>query len=132
MATTTAAQRRTEARIEYESFLQECPSRDLLQTLGGKWLALVLAALGHGEMRYNAIIRRVAGISPKMLTHTLRALERDGLATRTVTPTVPVQVDYALTPLGEDLLTVVMHMKSWAETNVSSIQSARERYDSVS
>lgn len=129
MATTTAAQRRAEARSEYESFLEECPSRDLLQTLGSKWVPLVLAALGDGEMRYNAISRRVAGISPKMLTQTLRTLERDGLVSRTVTPTVPVQVDYGLTRLGEDLLTVVVQMKSWAESNVASIQTARAQYD---
>ena len=80
-------------------------------------------------MRYNAIARRVAGISPKMLTQTLRTLERDGLVSRTVTPTVPVQVDYRLTPLGEDLLTVVLQMKSWAESHVPSIHTARVQYD---
>lgn len=129
MTTRTAAAQRDEERRGFESFLAQCPSRDLLETLGSKWVTLVLAALEHGALRYNAILRRVAGVSPKMLTQTLRTLERDGLITRTVTPTVPVTVTYDLTSLGHDLLTVVLGVKVWAEAHVEVIQSAREAYD---
>lgn len=131
MPTTTAAQQRDDARSEFNSFLELCPSRELLGALGSKWVALVLASLGEGPLRYNAIARTVAGISPKMLTHTLRALERDGLVTRTVTPSVPVQVDYALTPLGRDLLSVVMGLKDWAEKHIGDIQQTRQAYDAA-
>ncbi|NUR57567.1 MAG: helix-turn-helix transcriptional regulator, partial [Catenulispora sp.] len=129
MPTQTAAQKRADARRAFESFLAECPSRDLLATIGGKWVTLTLAALEHGPQRYNALRRRIAGISPKMLTQTLRTLERDGLIGRTVTPSVPVQVDYELTPLGTELLAVVLMVKSWAEANVATIQAARAEYD---
>jgi len=90
---------------------------------------LTLAALEHGPQRYNALRRRIAGISPKMLTQTLRTLERDGLIARTVTASVPVQVDYQLTPLGTQLLAIVLTVKSWAEANVEAIQTARATYD---
>jgi len=127
--TQTAAEKRAEARRAFESFLAECPSRDLLATIGGKWVTLTLAALEHGPLRYNALLRRIAGISPKMLTQTLRTLERDGLIGRTVTASVPVQVDYELTPLGVQLLAIVLTVKSWAEANVEAIQYARAAYD---
>lgn len=129
MPTQTVVQKRAEARRAFESFLAECPSRDLLATIGGKWVTLTLAALEHGPQRYNALHRRIAGISPKMLTQTLRTLERDGLISRTVTASVPVQVDYQLTPLGTQLLTIVLTVKSWAEANVEAIQTARATYD---
>ena len=129
MPTQTVAQKRADARRAFESFLAECPSRDLLGTIGGKWVTLTLAALEHGPQRYNALLRRIAGISPKMLTQTLRMLERDGLIGRTVTASVPVQVDYQLTALGEELLTIVLTVKSWAEANVEAIGHARARYD---
>jgi DNA-binding HxlR family transcriptional regulator len=127
--TQTAAQQRADARRAFESFLAECPSRDLLETIGSKWVTLTLAALGPGTQRYNALQRRIAGISPKMLTQTLRTLERDGLVSRTVTASVPVQVDYRLTPLGEQLLTIVLTVKAWAEANIEAIQHARSVYD---
>lgn len=129
MPTTTAAQRRDQARDAFESFLAQCPSRDLLGTLGSKWVTLVLASLETGPQRYNAIRRRVAGVSPKMLTQTLRTLERDGLVLREVTPAVPVQVEYELTPRGVDLLAVVLQLKTWAESNISGIEGARAEYD---
>lgn len=129
MPTQTVAQKRDQARQEFESFLAQCPSRDLLGTLGSKWVTLVLAALEHGALRYNEISRRVAGISPKMLTQTLRTLERDGLVLRSITAAVPVQVDYELTPLGEDLLQLVLQLKRWAEGHIATIERAREDYD---
>lgn len=130
MPTTTAAQRREQAKTAYDAFFAECPSRQLLDRLADKWVALVLAALAEeGTMRYSALARRLAGVSQKMLTQTLRSLERDGLVTRTVTPTVPVTVDYDLTPLGASLDGIMRHLKGWAEGHMDEVRSAREEYD---
>lgn len=130
MATMTAAQHRDQAKVTYDAFMAQCPSRQLLDRLSDKWVALVLAALAdEGTMRYSQLSRRLAGVSQKMLTQTLRALERDGLVTRTVTPTVPVTVDYDLTPLGVSLNRVVREVKAWAEAHMDDVHAAREQYD---
>ncbi len=129
MPTTTAAQRRETAKIEYDAFLAACPSRQLLDTLSDKWSSLVLAALADGPRRYSDLGRTIAGVSQKMLTQTLRGLERDGILARTVTPSVPVRVDYALTPLGNSLLPVMRAVKDWAEGNIERVMTARDAYD---
>ncbi|MFF6982611.1 winged helix-turn-helix transcriptional regulator [Streptomyces sp. NPDC008343] len=130
MPTMTAAQRREEARIAYDAFLKSCPTNQLLDRLSDKWVSLVVAALSAGPMRYSDLGRKIAGVSPKMLTQTLRSLERDGLLTRTVTPSVPVRVDYELTPLGHGLALLLTAVKDWAETHFDEVHQARERYDS--
>ncbi|MEU9479239.1 helix-turn-helix domain-containing protein [Streptomyces sp. NPDC048191] len=129
MATTTAAQRRAQARADYDAFLRECPTNQLLGRLSDKWVSLVVAALAAGPMRYSDLARRIAGVSPKMLTQTLRTLERDGIVSRTVTPSVPVRVDYALTPLGAGLAGLLTAVKAWAEAHFEEVREARERYD---
>lgn len=129
MATTTAAQRRHQAKQAYDVFMAECPTRRLLDSLSDKWMGLVLCALGEGTRRHSELARRIAGVSQKMLTQTLRTLERDGLVTRTITPMVPVRVDYALTPLGRNLLPVMVAMKRWAETHMDEVDAARRDYD---
>jgi len=129
MATATAAQRRRKARDEYDAFLAVCPSRQLLDRLADKWVSLILCALADGEQRYSEIARTIAGVSQKMLTQTLRNLERDGILIRSITPAVPVRVSYRLTPLGESLLPVTRAIKSWAEEHMSEVQAARRRYD---
>ena len=143
MRTMTAAEKRAQAKIEYDAFLAGCPSRQLLDQISNKWVALVLAALGSdgpdqpgvestGEpraMRYSELSRRLAGVSQKMLTQTLRSLERDGLLTRTVTPTVPLTVTYELTDLGHSLQQVMATLKTWAETHMDQILANREEYD---
>jgi DNA-binding HxlR family transcriptional regulator len=143
MPKTTAAQRRAQAKLEYDAFLASCPSRQLLDRISDKWVALVLAALGSDgprrpgddrleaprAMRYSELARRLSGVSQKMLTQTLRALERDGLVTRTVTPTVPVTVTYELTELGLSLHQVVRALKDWAEAHMDLVHANRERYD---
>ena len=129
MATTTAAQRREQARTEYDAFLRSCPTNQLLGRLSDKWAGLVVSALAAGPMRYSDLGRKIAGVSPKMLTQTLRSLERDGILSRTVTPSVPVRVDYALTPLGTSLAGLVTAVKEWAETHFDEVRAARERYD---
>ncbi|MGW6734571.1 winged helix-turn-helix transcriptional regulator [Streptomyces sp. NPDC055013] len=130
MPTMTAAQRREEARIAYDAFLKSCPTNQLLDRLSDKWVSLVVAALSTGPMRYSDLGRKIAGVSPKMLTQTLRSLERDGLLTRKVTPSVPVRVDYELTPLGHGLALLLTAVKDWAETHFDEVREARERYDS--
>ena len=127
--TRTAAQRRREAKIAYNAFFAQCPSRQLLDMLANKWVCLVLSALEPGTMRHSELARTIAGVSQKMLTQTLRGLERDGLIARTVTASVPVRVDYALTPLGRDLERVVCQLKRWAETHIEKVHAARQSYD---
>ncbi|HLV74510.1 HxlR family transcriptional regulator [Actinomadura hallensis] len=142
MPTTTAAQKRAQAKTAYDAFLANCPSRQLLDRISDKWVALVLAALGgdgphpggecDGEpraMRYSELSRRLAGVSQKMLTQTLRSLERDGLVTRTVTPTVPVSVTYELTELGISLHRAIRGIKLWAEAHMDEVLANRAEYD---
>lgn len=129
MPTTTAQQRRDEARTEFDAFLASCPSRKLLDRISDKWVALVLKSLHDGPKRYSEVSRQLAGVSQKMLTQTLRSLERDGLVTRTVTPSVPVRVDYELTPLGASLGAVLGQLKEWAEAHMPEVEQARETYD---
>jgi DNA-binding HxlR family transcriptional regulator len=143
MATMTAAQKRAQAKVEYDAFLAACPSRKLLDRISDKWVTLILAALGSdgshqpgsgcaGEpraMRYSELLRLLAGVSQKMLTQTLRSLERDGLVTRTATPTVPVTVSYELTDLGLSLHQTMRGIKAWAETHMDDVLANREAHD---
>ena len=102
---------------------------DVLARVGDKWSVLVVSRLGDGPVRFNELRRSIGGISQRMLTLTLRGLERDGLVTRTVLPTVPPRVDYALTALGRDLLAPVSALGEWATRNQAKIARARERFD---
>ena len=142
MTTTTAAQQREQAKARYDAFFAACPSRQLLDRISDKWVALVLCALGGGStgpgleasdgprsLRYSELARALAGVSPKMLTQTLRSLERDGLVTRSVTPTVPVTVSYEATELGLSLHAMVRGLKSWAETHMDDVLASRASHD---
>jgi DNA-binding HxlR family transcriptional regulator len=129
MATASASQRRQQAKRAYDAFMAECPTRQLVDSVSDKWVGLVLCALGEGAKRHSELARRIAGVSQKMLTQTLRLLERDGLVTRTVTPSVPVRVDYELTPLGRTLLPVMLGIKDWAEAHMDQVNTARHAYD---
>jgi DNA-binding HxlR family transcriptional regulator len=132
MATRTAAQRRAEAAMHYDAYIASCPTRRLLERISDKWVTLVLSALAGGPQRYSDLSRRIAGVSQKMLTQTLRSLERDGLVSRTVTPSVPVRVDYALTPLGATLMPLLAHIKEWAEQHMDEVAAARAGYEGPS
>jgi len=128
--TTTAAQKRARAKVEYDAFLAACPSRLLLARISDKWVALILAALsGRRSMRYSELSRRLAGVSQKMLTQTLRSLERDGLVSRTVTATVPVTVTYELTTLGASLQGVMCELKGWAEAHMGEVLANRAAHE---
>jgi DNA-binding HxlR family transcriptional regulator len=143
MATVTAAQKRAQTKAEYDAFLAACPSRKLLDRISDKWVTLILAALGSdgshqlgvgcaGEprsMRYSELSRLLAGVSQKMLTQTLRSLERDGLVTRTVVPAVPVSVSYELTDLGLSLHQMMRGIKTWAEMHMDDVFANRATYD---
>jgi DNA-binding HxlR family transcriptional regulator len=129
MATRTAEQRRQASAFEFNAFMATCPTRQVMATIGDKWSGLLVNALADGPRRHGQLAARIAGASQKMLTQTLRTLERDGLVTRTVTPSVPVRVDYELTELGFTLLPVLRAVKEWSETHIEEIQSAREEYD---
>ena len=104
---------------------------DVLARVGDKWSVLVVSRLGGGPLRFNALRRAIGGISQRMLTLTLRGLERDGLITRTVFPTVPPRVEYALTALGRDLLQPVSALGDWALRNQAKIARARDQFDSA-
>lgn len=102
--------------------------REVLNRIGDKWSTLTIVMLGAGPKRFSELRRGIDGISQRMLTLTLRGLERDGLVTRTVTPSIPPRVDYALTPLGQALLVPVMGLVQWAYDNRTAIQTAREAF----
>ena len=102
----------------------------LLSRIGDKWTVLVVSTLGEGSKRFNELRREIPSVSQRMLTLTLRNLERDGLVSRTVTPSIPPRVDYELTELGRSLLTPVNALSDWALANVQAIHSAQARFDS--
>jgi len=101
----------------------------VLSRIGDKWSVLVVELLAGGPMRFNELRRMIGGISQKMLTTTLRGLERDGLVTRTVFPTIPPRVEYELTELGQELQAPVRALGEWARRNIDRIDAARARFD---
>ncbi|WP_371779224.1 winged helix-turn-helix transcriptional regulator [Streptosporangium subroseum] len=129
MTTQSAAQRHAEVRTSHRARFAACPTNRLLDRIGDKWVGLVLKELAEGRCRYGELARTIAGASQKMLTQTLRNLERDGLVSRTVTPAVPVRVDYTLTPLGRSLLPVIRAVTEWAEQHIEEVDAAHEAYD---
>lgn len=104
-------------------------TRLILDRVGDKWSLYIIATLSGGTRRFNELKREVDGISQRMLTLTLRGLERDGLVSRTVFPTIPPRVDYELTELGQTLLKPVMGLLKWAHDNQTVIENARQRFD---
>lgn len=106
-----------------------CPSRLVLDRIGDRWTVLIIGSLSDGTMRFSDLLRKVEGISQKMLTQTLRALERDGIVTRTVHAEVPVRVEYALTPSGRSLLAPLAALEQWAITHFLEVASAQSSYD---
>ena len=109
-----------------------CPIRDVLDRFGDKWSLLAILNLGHsGKVRFNELKSRIDGISQRMLTVTLRSLERDGLVTRKIYAEVPPRVEYELTPLGTSLLQQIWEMAQWASGSIDQILEARKAYDLV-
>ena len=129
MATTTAQQRREQDRVVYDAMLEACPTRHVMETIGGKWSALLVHALADGPRRHGQLRTRIAGVSQKMLTQTLRQMERDGLVIRTVHPVIPPKVEYRLTDLGLTLAEAFCGVWTWAEKNLERIETARNAFD---
>ncbi len=115
--------------VTVDVYAKNCPSRQVLDRIGDTWSVLVVLSLSGGSRRYTELAARIEGISPKMLTQTLRALERDGLITRTVHAVVPPRVDYDLTKLGVSLLDLVGALEGWAQTHIDDVVAARAAYD---
>jgi DNA-binding HxlR family transcriptional regulator len=122
-----------EARLKShgpEGLQEDCkPVTDVLVRVGDKWSVLIVMVLGSGPRRFNAMRRLIQGISQRMLTLTLRGLERDGLVTRTVFPTIPPRVDYELTALGFSLLVPISELGEWVYANRAKIEAARAKFD---
>src|SRR5450830_1112211 len=113
----------------WDVFNAQCPTRLVLNRIADKWTVLVVSSLNSGTKRFSALQREIGGVSQKMLTQTLRGLERDGLVTRKVYATVPPKVEYALTPLGHTLKDLLYAIKTWSETNIEEVQKAQNDYD---
>ncbi|BFM13948.1 helix-turn-helix domain-containing protein [Maricurvus nonylphenolicus] len=127
MVAKSKGQAKAEKRVFYND--EECPIRNVVAQIGDKWSVLILFALVDGPDRFNSLKSRVVGISQRMLTQTLRDLEREGYVDRTVYPEVPVRVEYELTAMGKDLVKPLYQLVSWAETHHDDIKRSREAYD---
>jgi DNA-binding HxlR family transcriptional regulator len=112
---------------KYDVFRRTCPSQTVLDVLANKWAYLAISALRSGTQRFGELAYRIEGITPKMLTQTLRALEQDGLVERESFPTIPPKVEYTLTPLGTELVGLLDAILRWSERHVPEILKARER-----
>jgi len=115
--------------LAFDVFAKACPSRGTLEHITGRWGALTLGALHEGSLRFNELRRRVDGVSEKMLSQTLHALERDGLVHREAQPTNPPRVDYELTPLGQEMATRLLGLIHFLEGRMDDVLDARQRYD---
>lgn len=115
--------------LNWNTFEAACPTRLVLNRIADKWTVLVMSLLAQETKRFSALRRDIGGISQKMLTQTLRGLERDGLVTRTIYPTVPPKVEYTLTPLGHTLVELLDSLRLWAETNIEDVLEAQTAYD---
>jgi DNA-binding HxlR family transcriptional regulator len=106
-----------------------CPTRLVLDRVADKWTVLILGLLANGPMRFNQLRRQIEGLSQKMLSQTLKSLERDGLISRRAFATVPVTVEYSITPLGQTLASTVDALRIWAETHIDEVLDAQKRFD---
>ena len=108
-----------------------CPSREVLRRIGERWTPLVIEALSGGTLRFTRLRQAIGGVTPRVLTATLRGLEHDGLVTRTIFAEVPPRVEYELTPLGSSLLEPIRVNRQWAETHLNDVLEARDRWDAA-
>jgi DNA-binding HxlR family transcriptional regulator len=111
------------------AYSADCPTRQILDRVGDKWAVLILLLLGQEPLRFNRLRRAIEGISQKMLSQVLKSLERDGLIRRRAIATVPVTVEYSITPLGQTLAAAVDPLRDWAERNLKQVVAAQRRYD---
>ncbi|WP_286786794.1 MULTISPECIES: helix-turn-helix domain-containing protein [unclassified Pseudomonas] len=120
-----------QAALAPDTFNADCPTRRILDRIADKWTVLILDLLLESPLRFNELLRRIGGLSQKMLSQTLKTLERDGLVLRTAFPTVPVTVEYRITELGVTLAETLKPLRLWAEANMEAIDQAQLRYDST-
>lgn len=113
----------------WNPYNQHCPTRLVLDRIADKWSVLIIGRLSTGTQRFRGLQRDIDGISQKMLTQTLRGLERDGIVSRVVFPTVPPRVEYSLTPLGLTLVDMLDAIRRWAEANIETVLAAQQRYN---
>jgi len=113
----------------YDVMAEACPTRQVISRIGDKWTLLVLFSLSQGTQRFSTLRNAVQGISQKMLTQTLRNLERDGIVSRRVYPVIPPKVEYSLTSLGAGLAGVIGTVRTWAYEHMDEIDAARSNYD---
>lgn len=116
-------------QIPWDVYKATCPTRQVLDCIADKWAVLVIGCLLERGRRSGELRRDIEGISQKMLTQTLRALERDGIVQRDIFPSVPPRVDYALTPLGQSLGQIVHQLRLWSEGHIEEILDARGQFD---
>lgn len=126
----STGERTEEQDLAYDVFAKACPSRGTLEHVTGRWGGLTLGALHEGSMRFNELRRRVDGVSEKMLSQSLQALERDGLVHREAQPTNPPRVDYELTPLGHQIAERLLGLIHFVEDSMDNVLRARQEYDS--
>jgi DNA-binding HxlR family transcriptional regulator len=107
----------------------DCPTRRILDRIGDRWTVLIVGALGDGEVRFSELRRQIEGVSQKMLTQTLRGLERDGLVRRTVHPEVPVRVEYSLTDAGRTLQAPLRALQNWAIEHLADVSTSQRDFD---
>jgi DNA-binding HxlR family transcriptional regulator len=124
LVTTSTAQ-----ALHGDPYQADCPTRRILDRIGDRWTVLVVSVLGDGDARFSELRRRIEGVSQKMLTQTLRGLERDGLVRRTVYPEVPVRVEYALTDAGRTLLEPLRALQQWSIEHLSDVSASQDAYD---
>lgn len=119
------------SHIPWDPYRADCPSRRLLDRIGDRWTVLIVTVLDTGPHRFSALAAAVGGISQKMLTQTLRSLERDGFVTRTVYPEIPPRVEYALTPLGRSLQQPLRALEEWAIANMDAVWENQQSHDAL-
>lgn len=119
------------AYLVFDVFARNCPSRPTFEHITGRWGSIALMALDDGPLRFGALRRRVEGVSEKMLSQTLQALERDGFVLRDVVTTIPPRVEYSLTPLGVEIASRIRDLIEFLEAQMPEVLQAQKRYDSV-
>lgn len=116
--------------MEWDVYNERCPTRMVLDRIADKWTILIVGALKNNKKRFGELRREVGGVSQKMLTQTLKGLERDGIVTRRVYATVPPRVEYSLTDLGRTLIGMLESIRDWSERNIEDVLKARDEFDS--
>src|SRR5450432_2831618 len=120
------------AKQAADPYSAKCPTRVVLDRIADKWTVLVMGLLSENPLRFNQLRREIEGLTQKMASQTLKALERDGLVARKATPTVPVTVEYSITPLGRTLAATVDGLRLWAQAHIGEVIKAQKRYDGLS